>query len=446
VSYGVKPTEIRHPQAALFAEEYPCQRIQSLGYTADLNSEEVNQLTDPNVVEVVDSDPTVSLTIDTNEFGSINIYNQLSGFYGFPESITDVRDRYGFTEATIDNTNHRDGTISHTDFGEVATDFQVVIKDTAADTNQSRVLWFNNCFVDSVSGTYQVDGFASESISMTGAWQRWFLNGFAGTRIQKATYVSGSSLETTHTNAPIMLMEDGVELPSSYWTAGGAGFVSAGGYAFKAASRYRLADVGATLAFPSLGDAVTPIGGVKEGEIEILMWDSGRIGAEPGYGVDTIPGTVMLRLQSVDYEVSFDREDLKQLSTGVYYKGLNTTTVTASISAIESNLELWALGAGLATDFTTSALTSMSLSDFQNMSDIQIRVDVFSTKNLTEHSESTILKSIRLHDGKVTSTGNSSDVPGRGTATFDLQFKRANFVGYGQTGRGDTAQVVHDSK
>jgi hypothetical protein len=407
-----------------------------LGYSADLNSEEVNQLTDPNVVEVVDSDPTVSLTIDTNEFGSINIYNQLAGFYGFPENADLVAWEYGFTEATVDNTNHRDGTISHTDFGEVATDFLVAIKDAETDTVAARALWFSNCFVDSISGSYQVDGFASESISMTGTQQKWFLNAYKNARVQKATWLSSSSLDTTGTGADLLLTEDGIELPTSYYTAGGAGFASAGGYSFKQTSRYRHIHIPGTPVFPTIdNDGASPIGGVKEGELELLMWDSNRIGTDPGYGTEGVSGTLALRVQSIDFEIAFDREDLKELYTGTYYKGLNDTNVTATVTALESNLELWALATGNATDFTSNVLSSMSLADFQNMSNIQARIDVFNTKTGIDHNSSTLLKSIRLQDGKVTSVSDSKDVPGRGTVTFDIQFTKAHFIGHGLVGR-----------
>lgn len=438
MSYGTKPNEIRHPQAALLAEEYVCQRIQSLGYTADLNSEEVNQLTDPNVVEVVDADPTVSLTIDINEFGSINLYNQLAGFYGFPDDVNRVAWEYDFKKASVDNTNHRDGTISHTDFGEVATDFLVAIKDTEAATIQARALWFSNCFVDSVSGSYQVDGFASESISLTGTQQRWFLNSFASARIQKAVWLDADNLDTTGTGAPQMLTEDGILLPASYYAIGGSGFVSSGGYSFKENSRYRHMFLPASPSFPNIeNDGANPIGGVKEGELELLMWDSNEFADEPLYGSEGIATQKMLRVQSVDYEISFDREDLKQLYTGTYYKGLNDSNITSTVTVLESNLELWALGTSNWADFTEGvpSVHYYSLSDFQSMSDIQLRIDVFNTKTYINHGPSTILKSIRLHDGKITSVSDSKDVPGRGTVTFDITFKRANYVGHGLSGR-----------
>jgi len=434
-----KPNEIRHPQAALLAEEYVCQRVQSLGYTADLNSEEVHQLTDANVVEVVDSDPTVSLSIDINEFGSINIYNQLAGFTAFPTSFDTADAKYGFTEATLDNTNHRDGTISHVDFGEIGTDFMVHVKETS-DGTTTRALWFSNCFIDSLSGTYQVDGFASESVSMSGSAQRWFLNAWAGATIGYSEWLGVGGVDHSMSDlgsdgSVLYLTEDGIILSDSLYTVAAAQFVQAGGHDFPEDSRFRYIYVPSTVVFPTIPqDTGTLIGGVKEGEIELIMWDS-DLKAEPGIGVDGAADIQALRVQSIDYEISFDREDLKQLYTGTYYKGLNTITVTASLNVLDSDLQMWALATGNTNNYTNDIVNTMSLADFQSMSTLDARIDVFNTKDYLLHAGDTLLKSITLIGGKVTSVGDSRDVPGRGSQTFEVQFTNAHFTGTGLVGR-----------
>jgi len=440
VSYGNKPNEIRHPQAALLAEEYVCQRVQSLGYTGDLNSEEVNQLTDANIVEVVDSDPSVSITIDLNEFGSINILNQLSGYHSYPSHADTALYADGVLNA--DNTNSNDGTISHTTFGDVATDFLVSIKESESATASSRALWFNNCFIDSISGTYQVDGFATESVSISGASQRWFLNVWAGARIGIPDLVSGPAghLDVTHTDGSVAyLTEDGVLLSDTYWGQNATGDITGeNGYSFGPSGRFRYIWVSNTPVFPTIGqDVASNVGGVKEGELEIIMWDTTQVSTEPIPGVTGSVDYKMLRVQSVDYEISFDREDLKQIYTGTYYKGLNNTSITATITVNDSDLEMWAMVAGKFNEWNTSAsdVTTLSLSDFQSMSNIGLRIDVFNTKDYLLHAQSTLLKSIRFLGGKVTSVSDSRDVPGRGAQTFDLQFNSADYIGTGLVGR-----------
>lgn len=419
MSYGSKPNEIRHPKAALLAESYVVQRIQALGYTADLNSEEVNQLTDANIVEVVDSAPTVSLTIDTNDFGSINLINILGGYL-----------------TKTENSNVNDGTVTDVDLSEVGTDFVVAIQEGTSGV--ARSLWFNNCFIDSISGTYQVDGFAAESISMSGSSQTWYLNGYAGARSNVCTFSSDVILTAGVTaGKEITLTEDGIELSSAYWNVGADKDISAdGGYTFSNDKRYRVIST-ETVTYPVIdNEDASPVGGVKEGEIELVMWDS-ALDTEPGIGTAGAASTKALRIQNIDYEISYDREDLKQLYTGTYYKGLNDTNITASLSAIDSDLEMWALATGNYDRWAAplSDLSSMSLADFQSMSTLQVRIDVFNTKDHLLHASGTLLKQIYLFDGKVTSVGDSRDVPGRGTQTFDISFKTAAYHGTGNVGR-----------
>ena len=440
MSYGNKPNEIRHPQAALLAEEYVCQRIQSLGYTADLNSEEVNQLTDSDVVEVVDADPTVSLTIDINEFGSINIYNQLAGNVLFPVNLSAaVLANPTWDGNTVDNTNANDGTITHNQLGEVGVDFLVPIKETA-DGTTTRALWFSNCFIDSMSGTYQVDGFASESISMSGSAQQWFLNAWAGARVGVGDFLGAGGVDHSVTDigtdaSIVYLTEDGIKLDSQYWTVSSTQFVTAGGYSYKSDSRYRYVYIPATPAFPTLPqDTGTLIGGVKEGELELILWDE-NLGGEPLVGTAGASGFKALRVQSVDFEIAFDREDLKQLYTGTYYKGLNTINVSATINVLDSDLEMWSLATGNLSDYTTGTLNTLSLSDFQTMSGLGLRIDVFNTKDYLQHTTDTLLKSITLVSGKVTSVSDSRDVPGRGSQTFEIEFSKAHITGTGLVGR-----------
>ena len=434
MSYASKPKEIRHPQAALLAETYVCQRVQSLGYSADLNSERVYQLTDPTVVEVVDSEPTVSLTIDSNEFGSINLYNVLAN--QFPTG----------TDTTWHNTNNNDGTVCHGQFEEVATDFLVSVKESKSATTSTRALWFNNCFIDSISGTYQVDGFASESVSLTGSGQSWFLHDYAGAQVGRASVVTGGSghLDVTHggDGSVVIVTEDGIRLSNNYWGCpmSQVDITAEDGYNFNSASRYRYIYIPDTNTFPSMIDtpseAGNKIGGIREGEVELIMWDDG-IDTEPSVGVSGSSLSKVLRVQSVDYELSFDTEDLKQLYTGTYHKGLNETNITATITVLDADLEMWARTIGYIADWTIAdpTVNEYSLSTFQNNSDIAMRIDVFKSKDYLAHAVGTLLKSITFYGGKITSISESKDVPGRGSQTLELEFTRMHFTGTGLAGR-----------
>lgn len=417
MSYGSKPIEVRHSRAALFAENFVVPRVQSLGYTADLNSEEVNELANSEVVEVVNGDPSVSLTVDINEYGSIDFLNQLSSSY------------IGQTS----NTNTNDGTIDVSDFETASTDFNVTIdEDGSGAINRSS--WFNNGYIESVSGTYQVDGFATESYSLSCTGQRWYL-GTVPNVISRYVVVTDGRLDNTDGVATATVVtENGLILPSSYWGADTAYDITTNDetvWSPSASNRYRvLYAISTTHQSPS--NVASPIGGVKEGEIEIVMWDTNQFDATH-VGTDT--SDQLLRVQSVDYEVSFDREDLKQLYTGNYAKGLNSTSITATISANSSDLEMWALASSNQQDWSGSDIASIDLSDFQSVNTLALRIDIFNTNNYSNHDENTLLKQIYLGGGKVTNVGDSFDVPGRGSDTMEITFNTMHYHGTGVEGR-----------
>lgn len=419
MSYGNKPKEIKHSQAALMIDDHLMKRVQSLSYSADLNSEDVYQLTDANAVEVVDADPSVSVSIDINEHGSINLQNILAGY------------RY-----QSDNTNTQDsGRVTATNLSDNPVDVMVFIKELTTGTAVTRALWFNNCYLDSISGTYQVDGFATESVALSGSNQTWFLNSYAGARVSIPRYVTTGELDTTLAvgSTTVYVTEDGVRLADTYWgQASDRDITAEGGKTFGSGRRYRLIYTNASNTFPTITAVGTPIGGVKEGEIEVTLWDSTRT-ATPGLGVAST--AQLLRAQSVDYELSFDREDLKQLYTGTFHKGLNKINVTATVNVIDSDLEAWAISTGNIAGWNASTLSSMSLSDFQLMSKISMRIDIFNTKEYSSHNSTTLLKQIWFTNGKITSISDSRDVPGRGSQTLEIQFQDMYYMGTGRVGR-----------
>lgn len=441
--YGSKPNEIRHPEAVLLVEQYPVQRVQSLGYSADLNSEEVFQLTDENVVEIVDSDPNVSVTIDVNEFGSINLYNQFAGNYNYPLHAAGLFSSGG----TNHNTNANDGVIAHTELSQTAIDMMVKIRESSSDTTTTRSLWFNNCFIESISGTYQVDGFATESISLAGSSQVWFLHEWGRLRPGIGIVGNGSDqgqtlghIDVTHSNLlgeAVVVTEDGIRLSDSYWQLDVNGDIAPKpDYSFSTTKRYRYLykPNDSQYVTESLPEPVgsSAIGGVKEGEIEIFLWDANSA-AEPAIG--TADTSQLLRVQSVDYELSFDREDLKQITTGTYYKGVNETNVTATINVLDSDLELFALAAGKKSEYETYDVTELSLSDFQTSTALGMRIDIFNSNDQLLHNAGTHLKSIGFTGGKVTNVSDSRDVPGRGSQTFELSFTTMDWTGTGLDGR-----------
>lgn len=424
---ATKPNEIRHSQVSCELENYCLQRGQSLAYSVDLNSESVDQLTDSDVVENVDSDPSVSITLDSNEFGSTLLYTILSGRYeGYP-----------------------DETFSVSDIQSNPVDLLVSVKENSSATVANRSAWFNYCFVDSISGSYQVDSFASESVSLSGNSLRWYSvadsTEFGATKILKFNNSDGTGAVDTYFDDPTILTselhaltEDGLIIPSSKYvfnqTTHSVVPNFGSDFSFTDEGRYR-GIIYNRPELPTPNDVNDPIGGLVAKEIEVVMWDSNVDPIDWKTSVGTATMKQALRVQSFDYEISFDREVLKQTMTGLYSQSVNSTSITATVALNDSDLEHWARMSGNWSDYTTGNLDSVNLSQFQNMSSLSCRLDLFNTKDPLNHTAATLLKQLYFTGGKITSIGDSRDVPGRGTQTFEIRFDELVIRGTGAQGR-----------
>ncbi len=85
-----KPTRIKHSGLGLFLNDKQIDRVQTCGSTSTLNTEDLSEIGNENIVEVLDSAPTVDITIDTNQYGSIKTMAQLANKnfdYGYPQIV-----------------------------------------------------------------------------------------------------------------------------------------------------------------------------------------------------------------------------------------------------------------------------------------------------------------------------------------------------------------------
>jgi len=424
-----KPAEVRYSQVACEFENYCLQRGQSLTYNVDLNSEEVNQLTDENIVEIVDADPSVTINLETNEFGSVVLLGVLAGYYA----------------------GHTDNTFSTDLIEENPIDVLVSIKDSLGDTSAYRSAWFNYCFVDSITGSYVVDGFAKESVSLSGKSMRWFQNttgsGTGATKIFRYTKNASGYLEVDSlfdepgvVGGLHVLTEDGQIVPDSSYTYDTLthAITPVGDFTFSDTKRYRGIFWGRQ-DFPQPVDVGNPIGGIVASELEVVLWDASAETIDWHNDVGTTTSRRLLRAQSIDYEISFDREVLKETLSSMFSSSVNSVSITATITLLDSDLEELAIGAGKYTDYTSGDLTTFTLDDFQNVSDLRLCINIFNTRLPSNHNIDSLLKQIYFTGGTITGIGKSADVPGRGTRTIDVKFSDCTVRGTGAAGRSSAS-------
>ena len=485
---GTKPKQIQHSQSALVIDDIITPRVTSLGYSGDLASENIEELGNVNIVEILDDTPTISTTIDLNDYGSVETLAVLTNLYNRPIYNQINGEVYDSTYWEIDAT----------DFEEAAVDFLNPIRQTTGNFHTS---WFNNCQIQSFSATYSVDGFATESISLENSSQYVLLKDLRYARVFIPRYrnysdnagaqFDGTTAYTVTINADdaagpawagwtsvagdstgwqfnvlgdtfaaasgdvtgAFLTKNGVIQNRAYWDWDGTTvYVTEAGHqqlSWTLADRLRL--VGAVSGIETFaGPTATGRAGLRKGNTKMYFWDAGSDTATPNFGVvgnDSTSDFVAWmnayvgvgstnyskRVQSISIDVTWNRDQLEQLGEHEPYdRGVESTEITATVSAIGSDAELFAIAAGHTVDSTgwaTDELDSMNLTDFQNATNLAVRIDVFNTTDVTKHTAANRCKSILLTGGKVTSFGDSVDVPGRQTTDLTITFNSIRWMG-----------------
>lgn len=66
-----KPTRIKHSAAGIYFNDVQVDRGTSFGCSSALNTEELKEIGNVGIVEIIDGIPTVDITLDSNEYGSV---------------------------------------------------------------------------------------------------------------------------------------------------------------------------------------------------------------------------------------------------------------------------------------------------------------------------------------------------------------------------------------
>jgi len=482
---GTKPKQIQHTQSALVIDDIITPRVTSLGYSGDLASENIEELGNVNIVEILDDTPTISSTIDLNDYGSIETLAVLANMHDRPLYNNINGNLWDSTYWEIDATN----------FEEAAVDLLNPIKQASGNYHTS---WFNNCQVQSYSATYSVDGFATESVSLENSSQYVFLKDLRYARVFVPQYrnwsdnagaqFDGTTAYTITLNpdeaiAPLWagantaaggdttswqfndlgdtfaagtgdvtgayLTKNGVVQTRTHWNWDGTRIevteTGDGQLYWAATDRLRL--IGALSGIETFaGPTATGRAGLRKGNAKMYFWDAGSDTAYNNFGVgsDATSNFVLRmpavgdtsyskRIQSVSIDVTWNRDQLEQLGEHEPYdRGVESTEITATISAIGSDAELFAIASGHTVDSTGWAddeIDAMNLTEFQNATNLALRIDIFNTTDVTKHTAANRCKSILLTGGKVTSFGDTMDVPGRQTTDLTISFNGIRWMG-----------------
>jgi len=153
-----------YPGECLFLNDTQVLRVQTFGASTTLNSEDVNELGNLEIVEIVDNVPAVAITLDTFCHGSIATVALLAGKDPLNTRYVRAAD---FESASVDIYAP---IIQGADYGKTNT-------EAAAGTlDIYRTMYIDNAFVNSQTMTFNTTAIATENYAMESDNKAWYFN------------------------------------------------------------------------------------------------------------------------------------------------------------------------------------------------------------------------------------------------------------------------------
>ena len=158
-------------------------RVQTLGSNSTFTSEDIFQLGELDVIDVVDDVPTVAITCDTNDWGSIHTAAALAGIpqHDFHLSTTSDNANLTVDSGTGANTSYYHG-VALADYGLSTAQINIwapVQTESSIGTtsdNIDQTLFLRDAYVNSIEWSYSTGANATENYALESDSKMWLLN------------------------------------------------------------------------------------------------------------------------------------------------------------------------------------------------------------------------------------------------------------------------------
>lgn len=375
--------EIRniYPGEALFADDLVIRRAQTFGSTSTLNSDDIHEIGNFNIVEAIDNVPAVAITCDTDEYASLR---NLAIFCNRNPGTANYVSYIDFQNALVDLYAP---VIRNKYYGLINTEVASVTA-TNGESPVFRTQYIENAYVNNITCSYTTGGMATENYALESDNKRWFFNngsnvvcvsgvidtdgttvpvvpagqtgtfygfyfGDKGTRVpgiygptatqldngQYALYVSVASggVWNEYTYEPVIANLGAGEY---YADASGVYFKDAATNGYVAKARY---------VAPSGGEYFTRdasgLPGMRHGQAEVYIFDTAADGSIKldASGIYGPSGTPFWRLQSANITVPLGREALLEIGHLKPFARPLTLPIqaTVSVESLDHDLELF---------------------------------------------------------------------------------------------------------
>jgi len=415
-------------------------RVQTLGSTSTFTSEDVFELGRLEVVDVVDDVPTVAITVDTNDWGSVYTAAALAGI---ESKDFDVAAAAGNANLTVDSGTGSNVAYYHgvalSDYGldtgkvNIWAPVQTEINLGTNTASLDQTMFMKSCFVNNIEMAYSTGANATENYSLETDSKVWLLNGgrFVTQEEWDFTGVSGTvelslqdgdTIATLSNNKRAFLLKTTEGAPAleifdisdtnaqflpyeilvdSTVTATQANYTSAThaielptGFTAVNGDRCRIiyaADAHAATGQSATTEATRIAGAyftAAEDDAEVTAGAPETLGAvrQGQIEIHLVDPTaspadyeISLRLSSVSITPSPAREPLTELGhLKPYFRAVTfPTEITTSVETTAGDLETYARIAGKLTEFEASTLIDLSIDDILTKDNLVLVVMIY---------------------------------------------------------------------
>lgn len=400
-------------------------RVQTLGSSTTFTSADVFELGRLDIIDVVDDVPSVAVTLDTNDWASVDTIATLAGIdkTTFSGTASNAVSNLASVSGTTDIAWYYGVALSHFGAGTKFDLWAPVQSESAFGTASDAIdqtMYLPDCYVNSLEVSYRTGDNATENYGAVTDTKYWFLNGgrFVSQEEWDGPIVAGSVtlglaagseevatlsdatpafLYTTDTGDRALLHIDSSGTETTYKvnttaaTASEAYYNSATnvvtlptGLSVAANEELHIryaanAYAGATgdadrvkanyFTALSDGDTTRPedVGALRQGQIEIYLVDPSVVG--PGDSYD-----ITLRLSSVTISASMNREALNELGHLKPYDRPLTypVEITTAVETAAGALETWAKFAGKGDEYAADTLNDLTINHLLNKDNLVV--------------------------------------------------------------------------
>jgi len=409
-------------------------RVQTLGSTTTFNSTDLFELGQQDVIDIVDDVPTVAITLDTNDWGTVRTAAALASIDTSNFDLTaDITNGTLTAVSGTTNISYYHG-VGLSYYGVTGAEFDLwapVQSESALGTANDTIdqsLFMARCFATGITANYTVGGEATENFTAETDNKTWFLNdgrfisqeqwditgvvasvtlGLAagvntvqtlsdnnlaflyidpvsGRRSVRHLVDADSSTAhyeiidgaATATSAGLNTTTNVLTLPTGVTTANGDTLLvryAADAYADASGD----SDLQKSNYFTAATDANTEgdhtnVGGLRQGQIEIYLIDPDVLTTADDY-------SLALRLQTVGINANLSREALSELGHLKPYDRPVTfpIEINTTIETTAGDLETFSKFAGKETEFDAGTLLDLTIDHLLQKDNLTLVVQLF---------------------------------------------------------------------